>query len=101
MVENGVSVVQKLQTQYQSLPHDEEALNINPIQHGYQPIASTLASFTTACLDKAGVQINQKQCEMVSAGKENISQLPQPHFIKVSSTALQKGNYAESSTPGV
>lgn len=48
LVGNGVPVVQEFQTQYQSLQQDEDAMNTNPIQHGYQPIMPILDSRTIA-----------------------------------------------------
>lgn len=88
LVGNSGPAVQTVQTQFQSLPHDEETININLTQHGYQPIATILDSITMACADIAGAQINQTQYKMVPAGKENVSKLPQLHFIEPSSSTL-------------
>lgn len=49
----------------------------------------------------AGGQSNQTQCEMIPAGKENVSELPQPQLIKPSSTTLHQEQIVEVSTPGI
>lgn len=80
MAENGVTEVQKVQTQYQTLPHDEEVLNINPIQHGYQPITSSLQSTSTACADITGVQQNANSCSIPIQPTPPIGDAPITHI---------------------